>query len=409
MAVDSLVKRFIDERDQKVALIETLASTAEEEGRDLYTTDLETIDNARSRIRELDSQIDKVSGDLEMADSVRSRVRALDPNIVSRDFTYRSAGEYLWDAIHRNENQDAATRFTKYHKRAAEHLGLDKANTIAVAGGFNGLVVASPQGAVLDPSPAGRPLLTALGVTPVTSSTFTRPRIVDPNFDTGVAEQAQEKSELTSKTWDILGEPITLSPVGGYINVSELLIEMISSSLDMVISHMNRRLEWYSERAAVTEIGKTTEVIAAADATAAGIQAAIGAASAAVFTNTRALPTWLAMGPAGYGLLLGLTDLAGRPMFPAVGPSNAMGGGDPNNGVAGLRPVVTGAINDDSLYMGNSAGIEVYEKRMPVLSAIEPAVFGRQIAVVTALAFYSPITQEGATPERNGVVKITIP
>lgn len=412
MAVDALVQRFLSERDQKVALIENLASVAEDEGRDLYETDLETIQNARSRIAALDAQIDKVGSDLEMADGVKQRLSRLDPTVVSRDFSYRSAGEYVWDMLHQSQ-PEAQARMQKFHRRAAEHLGLDKANTVPTAGGFNGLVVASTSGAVLDPSPSGRPLFTALGVNPVTSSTFMRPRIVDANFNTGVAAQGQEKAELVSKTWDIVAEPVQMRVYGGYINVSELLIDMISSSLDMVVTHMNRRLENLSEAAVVTEIAKTTDSVAI---TMPDVMGAIGEAAALVFANTGQLPTWLAMGPEGWGALLGLTDLAGRPLFPAVGPANAIGTSGGANDfamtVAGLRAVVTSGITDTTLYMGNRYGIEVYERRHPVMQALEPAVFGRQIAVASSLGFYSPITAEspdgGTTPaERNGVVKIT--
>lgn len=415
MAIDALVKRLVDERDTKVALIETIAGTAEDEGRDLYPTDMETISKARSRIDELDLQISKVAGDLEMAESVRTRVRALDPMVVGRDFQYRTAGEYMWDALHKHENADAAARWVKFHKRAAEHLGLDKANTMATAGGFNGLVVASTSGAVLDPSPQGRPLFTAMGVRPVTSSQFTRPRLVDPNRLIGVAPQGMEKQELVSKTWDIIAETLTLTVYGGYINVSELLIEMMASSLDMVITHMNRRLEAVSEAAAVAEIDQTTDTVPlAVDADAMAVQGALGQASAMVFANTGALPSWLAMGPTAYGRLIGLTDLAGRPMFPAVAPSNAMGTGAVDQfitGIAGLRAVVTPAITTADMYMSNSFGLEVYERRLPVLQAIEPSVFGRQVSVQTGLCFYRPITTEagpGDIPpaERNGVVKI---
>lgn len=415
MAVDSLVKRFMDERDTKVALIETLAATAEDEGRDLYTTDLETITNARSRISELDAQIDKVGGDLEMADSVKSRIRQLDPNIVSRDFSYRSAGDYMWDLLHRHENADADARFTKFHRRAAQHLGLDKANTVPTAGGFNGLVVAGTSGAILDPSPSGSPLFSALGVNPVTTSTFMRPRIVDPNFTTGVGPQGKEKQELVSRTWDIVAEQLTLVPHGGYINVSEWLLETISSSLDMVVSHMNRRLENLRETAVVTEISKTTDSVAIAGGAAADVSAAFGEAAALLFRNTGQLPQWIAMGPEGFGALIGLSDLAGRPMFPALAPSNAMGTSSPDtfiSNVAGMRAIVTQGITNTDLFIGNRYGLEVYEKRMPVFSAVEPAVLGRQIAVATGLAFYRPITTEspdgGTTPaERNGVIKVT--
>ena len=414
MAVDALVRRFMDERDQKVTLIETLAGSADDEGRDLYATDLETIDNARARIRELDAQIDKVSGDLQMADAVKSRIRTLDPSIVGRDFSYRSAGEYMYDLLHRAEDETANARFQKFHRRAAEHLGLDKANTIATAGGFNGLVVTGTTGAILDPSPTGSPLFTALGAYPAPSSQFSRPRIVDPNFTTGVGPQSKEKAELVSKTWDIVSEVITLKPHGGYINVSEWLLEQVSASLDMVVSHMNRRLEGLRETATVAEMEKTTATVAAAAGDAAGITAALGEAAALLFANTGQLPQWIAMGPDGYGALIGISDLAGRPMFPPVAPSNALGTANMTQfgGGYGIQWIVTQGITDTSLYVGNRYGLEVYEKRMPVFSAVEPAVLGRQIAVATGLAFYRPITAEagaGNVPpeERNGVVKIT--
>ncbi len=57
--------------------------------------------------------------------------------------------------------------------------------------------------------------------------------------------------------------------------------------------------------------------------------------------------------------------------------------------------------------MGNSFGLEIYERPMPLMQAFEPSVYGRQVAVATYLGFYSAITEEGATPKREGTVKIT--
>lgn len=414
--VDSLVQTFLDEREQKVALIETLATTASSEGRDLYETDMETIGNAKARIKKLDEQIDKVSGDLEIAESVRTRMRSLAPDVLNKEWKYRTAGEYMWDALHRNESVEANDRFNRFHKRAAEHMGFDKANTVPVAGGFNGLIISPVVGAILDPSPSGRPLFTALGARPVESMQFMRPRIVDPNFATGVGPQGQEKSELPSKAWDILNDPVQAQVVGGYINVSGLLIEMLSSSLDMVISHMNARLEQATERAAVTEMDATTASVAlAANADGAAINKAIGDAAALVVANTGRLPQWLAMGPTAWGRLVGSSDAAGRPLFPNLGAVNAIGTGGANDyisNVRGLPTVVTWGIDDASMYMGNTFGLEVYERRLPVLQAVEPSVFGRQISVQTAVAFYRPVTKEAVTggsptpAENNGVVKI---
>jgi hypothetical protein len=412
MAVDVMVRRLLDERDQKLSLIDQIAGVADDAGRDLFETENQTIADAQERVRSLNAQVDRLTQDLELADSAKNRIRTLDPNIIAKDFTYRTAGEFLFDVIHRTEDGDSNLRLNKFMSRAAEHMGFDKANTVPVAGGYNGLVVLPSIGPVLDPSPAGRPLFSALGAQTIPTIQFTRPRLVDPNFDTGVGDWGQEKSEGPSKAWDILAETITCTRVGGYINVSEVLTEMLSGSLDMVITHMNRRVSAYSERAVVTELALTTATIAVS---ADDVNAAIGAAAALVVENTGQFPSWLAMGPQGWGALLGTSDLAGRPLFPSIGPVNTNATGratETFTSLSGLNVAVTPAITDKTMYMGNSFGLEVYERPMPLMQAFEPSVYGRQVAVATFLGFYSPITTEAGpsnTPpaKREGTVKIT--
>lgn len=406
MAVDSMVKRLLDERDQKLSLIEQITSVADDAGRDLFDTESGTIKDAQERVRSLNDQVDRLTQDLELADSAKNRIRTLDPNVIAKDFTYRSAGECVWDILHRSDDADASLRLNRMMKRAAEHMGFDKTNTVPVAGGFNGLVVVPTLGPVLDPSPQGRPLFTALGARPAPALTFNRPRIVDPNVFTGVGEVTQEKAEMPSKAWDILSEPVTCTRVGGYINVSEVLVEMIAGSLDMVISQMNHRLEQSSEKAVVDQLATSTATVPVATD---DVVAALGAAAAEVITNTGRPPSWLAMGPQGWGALIGMSDLAGRPLFPAVGPVNAPGTGDATfiGKIMGLDAVVTKGITDKTMYVGNSYGLEVYERPLPLMQAFEPSLYGRQVAVATYLGFYAPITTEGTTPAREGVVKIT--
>lgn len=415
MALDSMLKRYTDERDTKIQLIENLTSVPDEAGRDLYDTELQTIKDAQDRVRSLNGHIAQLSEDLELADTVKDRIRTLDPSIIAKDFSYRSAGEYVYDMLHQHEDHDAHLRLNRFNKRAAEHMGFDKANTQAVAGGFTGLVVSPVLGPVLDPSPTGRPLFTSLNARQITSLSFVRPRIVDPNFTTGVGVVAKEKQEMPSKAWDIVGETVTTTRIGGYINVSGVLEEMMAGSLDMVVNHMNRRVESMSEAAVVTEFGRTGASVAlAADADSAAILRAIGEASTLVVQATSQMPTSIAMGPIGWGRLVGTADLAGRPILPPVAPANALGTGgfdDYFTSIGGLRAVVTPAIADASLYVYNNWGLEVYERRMPMMQALEPSVYGRQVGVSTFLGFYHPLTTEGGpggTPpgERNSIVEI---
>ena len=415
MAIDSMVQRLLKERDGKLALIDQIASVADESGRDLYETEQQTIGEAQERVRSLNAQIDRLTQDLEMSQNARSRIRTLDPSIIAQDFTYRSAGEYFWDLIHKNHDPDAHMRLNKYHARAAEHMGYDKANTVPVAGGFNGLVNVPTLGPVLDPYPGSRPLFTALGPRTITSLEFRRPRIVDPNFTTGVGTVGQEKSEMPSKAWDILSDTLVAERIGGYINVSGVLEEMVAGSLDMIVSHMNKRVAAMSEARVVAEMAQTGASVPLANtATSGDVMAAIGEAVTMVVENTQQLPQWIAMGPKGWGRLIGTVDLAGRPILPPVGPVNALGTASADSysaSISGLRVIVTPAITDPDLYVGNNYGLEVYERPMPMMQVLEPSLYGRQVGVATFLAFYHPVTTEagpGNVPpaEFNSIVQI---
>lgn len=403
---------------------EAIVETAREEDRELTDDDQRRLDTLHAEAERLKGDHERATRDFGITDTARERITTARQQPVH----YRSAGELLWDLLHARDDVDARDRVVRLQRavdqsrqpvrlyRAAEHLGLDKANTVPTAGGFNGLVVAPNVGAVLDPSPVGAPLFGTLGPVPAAGATFQRPRIVDPNFDTGVAGGLQEKAEGPSKAWDILAEPLTLDVIRGYINVSELLLEMLAGSLDMVVGHMNRRLEWSLERAALVAVtdGAGTAIPLAADADAQAVMAAIAAAKAHVFRTTMQWPTWIAFGATGAERLMALTDAAGRPLFPNIGAANAPGvadGAGPPATVAGLSSVPTFAIDDADLYVGNGASLEAYLRRFPIMQALEPSLFGRQVGVAAAVTFYNPITTEspdgGTTPaEREGVAHI---
>src|SRR5262245_4926027 len=113
-----MVKRLLDERDQKLALIDNIASVADENGRDLLESESQTISDAQTRVRSLNDQIDRLSQDLELADTAKNRIRSLDPSIVANDFHYRTAGDCIWDMLHRNDDPDANLRMNRFMKRA---------------------------------------------------------------------------------------------------------------------------------------------------------------------------------------------------------------------------------------------------------------------------------------------------
>jgi len=395
---DVLVKRLADERGTKKTLVESYASAAADEGRDLTASELETISHARSRIAELDLQISAVAEDLEMADGMQDRLRSIDPASVAKQTHYRSAGELFFDVLHQSEEASRA-RYGQAQKRAAQHMGTDKANTVATAGDLGGLTVSPTVGPIIDPYPRGMPLANAIGLIQAPSSMhFMLPRLDDPDFATGVAVQTKEKEELASKKFDVTADPVALATVGGYINVSQQLQSLQAGSLDLIIGHMNRRLSGAIDRTLVAELTKTTSKGAlAADADAATILKAIFDASAAVFTKTGEMARAIVMGPLGYARLGSLVDAAGRPMFNLAGsPSNTIGGAmsasDMQGGVvAGLQVIVTPGIADAEFFVIGADSLTGFIYRFPILEAVEPSLMGRQVAVAAAVAAHQPI------------------
>lgn len=413
----ALLEQSVRERESCVTLIEGVTSAAFEAQRDLSEQDNDTITRAKTRIEFLDQQIEKLSFDPGISDRARA---ALASNGVSGQqipLSYRSAGEALFDLLHLGETASRQRLETEMH-RAAQHMGADAANTVAVAGGLGALVVKPIIGPLIDPTPVGRPFLTALGVMPLdTPLGFQRPRIVDPVLTPGHAQygaapapQGLEKSELVSRAFDIKLDSVESDTYGEYLNVSQKLLSLPIGGLQIILNQFTKRRSQRTERAAVAAVlasASTIDLDAAptGDETDAGmVWDAIWGAASLVYTKTNELPQWLAMGPLSWERVGRLRDRADRPLFPTIGATNAMGamslagGGQPtvNIGPAGLNVIVTPAITGPEMVVGNSAGLEVYEYAYPMLEAIEPAVLGRQLAVASELAFYRPATDETA-------------
>lgn len=416
-ATDPMVDKLMNERGETLSKIQGLKTFAIDKSRDLTAEELESITTYNQRIKSIDAQLEVVTENNLQSEAVQARIAMASPGTNVAGHQYRSAGELLWDVIH-NREREAGARLEAVQRRAAQHMGTTAAGTVAVAGGFGGLIASPITGPVIDLAPKGRPWLSLIGVRPAPSSmTFMRPRIVDPNFDTGVATQALQKQELASQKFDVVADPLQLQTLGGYLNLSRQAEAFIPSALDLVVNQLLKRLAAKTENALAVEVARTaSEVPLAADADAAAVRQAIFDASALVFDQTGALPEWIAMGPQGWARLGGLVDLAQRPLFPFGTAVNANGQSSPGTFTIaglGLTAVVTPGITNGDYFVGNELGIEAYEYVYPTLEAIEPSLLGRQVAVASSLVLYRPTTLEspdgGVTPAQgNGVVRIGV-
>ena len=202
---DKLADVLTHKRDTALGLIEQISAVAVDEGRDLTDQDMQTIEAKNAEVKGYNRQLAVLCDDLELAETTQSRLRGLGSAVVAGDFHYRSAGQLLWDCLHQSE-PDAKQRYGRVMRRAAEHMGTLASNTTPVAGDLGGLVVRPVVGPVADPSPRGMPFATALGIRDIPTSDgfgFSRPYLVDANFETGVAVQTLEKAELASKAFNV--------------------------------------------------------------------------------------------------------------------------------------------------------------------------------------------------------------
>jgi hypothetical protein len=207
---------------------------------------------------------------------------------------------------------------------------------------------------------------------------------------------------------------VNMQLAGGFLNVSQQVISWLPGGWDIIVRQLTRRAQRAAEKAVATSLTTATATVPLADPSdPAAVRAAFGEAAALIFNATSLMPTWLITGPEGWAALYGLTDAAGRPLYPSVNPVNAGGSlsADTTSGsVDGLPLAVAKGLGND-YYLGNAFGLEAYRISLPALEAVEPSVMGRQVAVALGVGTYQPITTEspdgGVTPaKREGIVKI---
>ena len=390
---DIMLAKLRDERESKIKFVDELANTAAAESRDLSTNELEIITRSKDRVGEIDQQLTVLTRESTLDEESQRRLAQLAGAIGASDgpVQYRTAGEFLGDYLatiigEGEKKTHARERLQRYH-RAASHVTTDN---------FTGVFPEAIVGPLINLINSSRPLVSAVGTIPIPSGpTFRRPRLSDPNIATGVAPQAAQKDELVSQAFTLSSDTVDLTTLGGYVNVARQVLDWGVASMDVIVNQLAARYSYATERAAVTAMqGSTSTVPLAAGADAATTIKAIYTAAGKVFEETGQLPTILAAGPLGWARLGSLSSTDGVPTFPFLNPINAqgtMGGvttfaGNP----VGLNLVVTPGIVDDTYWVLNPLGLEVYEQVVGQLSVVEPSVLGIQVAYAGYLGTYRP-------------------
>ena len=233
-----------------------------------------------------------------------------------------------------------------------------------------------------------RPVIDAVGVKamPQGGKVFIRPEVTT---HTSVAVQSAENAALQSGTFVVTDNQVTKGTYGGYVTLSEQSIDWSTPEIiGLVLDDMGRIYANATDNVAADNLKTgatvTSNFTAASGADPAYWSSWISSAATTILSGSNGnLPTHLFVSPDYWGVLMGLSDTADRPLFPQIGPMNAFGNLSPGqvNGVAfGLQVVVDRNFADNTIIVGDATGYEVFEQMKGAISIDVPSTLSRTIA-----------------------------
>jgi phage head maturation protease len=233
-----------------------------------------------------------------------------------------------------------------------------------------------------------RPVIDAVGVKamPQGGKVFIRPEVTT---HTSVGVQSTENTALTQGTFVVTDNQVTKGTYGGYVTLSEQSIDWSTPEIiGLVLDDMGRIYANATDNVAADNLvagASVTSAFAAASETDPSYwQAWVSAAATTILSGSNGnLPTHMFVSPDFWGTLMGLSDTADRPLFPAVGPMNAYGNlmpGQPNGIAFGLQVVVDRNFAANTLIVGDASGYEIFEQQKGAISIDVPSTLSRTIA-----------------------------
>jgi hypothetical protein len=258
-----------------------------------------------------------------------------------------------------------------------------------VTGDLDGLLPVPIVAPVFDGLIGRRPIIDAFGARPMPSSgkVFIRPSITT---HTSVGPQATELTTLQTGTFVVTDNPVTKQTYGGTVNVSLQSIELSDPAvIGLILNDMAKIYGLQTNAAAATDL-ETFVVANSSNITpftttdpAAWAAAAYSAAESILTSGGGSLPTHMFLDPLSWRDLGGLSDTADRPLFPAVGPMNAIGNLSPTSyaGTAfGLQVVVDVNLSSGTIIFGDLSGFEIFEQQRGAISVETPSNLGRTLS-----------------------------
>jgi hypothetical protein len=403
--------------DNHAAQMNAITERAAAENRDLNDVERANFDalnttltNLKPRIEQLvevDRSLD-TTAELFASVSQTGRAELLRTEAPSAAGRYRTAGEYLFDVF--RSFGTSADLTARQRVQQAALINRTEVNGATVADqtldDIVGIVPEPIIGPIWKAVDASRPVHNTLVSRGLTAPLLFRPKLtqrtqVGPQGVAGrlgssrnTGATVDEKKPFVSRDMKLTRVDVEPVALGGVVDVS-LWAEMLSPGLlDIIVSDLADEYAIQSEIMACAEVARagTASAIGGIDFTPATLNEAIYEAAAKVYDLTKRMPSHIGMSVDVWAMIGGLTDDTGRPIFPAIFPSNAPGQQAANSFVGqanGVPRVVSPGFDPGTLVVYAADSIESFERRLGVLQAVEPERAGRVVSysgLYTALA-----------------------
>ena len=388
---NAVLDRLEAQRAEQIQFIDNLLARVDTDGRDLVDAETANLTAARERIAELDQQISPLR-DFESlrGDAAAGTARALGPadggeprGLATGGHSYASAGAFIVDRLRArgvpwaNLAPDPA---------AAARIAAAVENQLTTD--TPGLLPVPVVGDVVNTIDASRPFLTSIGVRSmggIPGKQFSRPKITQ---HVAVGKQAAEKTQLPSRKMIIGSVDFIKETYGGTVDISRQDIDWTSpSAWDALVRDLAAVYAAETENAVADAFAAAvTQNVDAATGDLAGWVAALYQAAAKAYAGGAAagttpmgkLPNRLWMSIDMWATFGSLVDQARVILNPG-----ALGSGDLSTfagDMLGVPRVVVPSFPAGTAILGPSDGYEAYEEMIGLLSAVEPSLFGVEVA-----------------------------
>lgn len=397
-----VLDRLEEQRATQIEFVEQTLSRVEAENRDLGETDRKNLEAARDRVKELDAQIKPLREFAELRDAHQSTTRSYTSTRVNddgksrlaarteeREHEYRSAGEFLadgWRAARKGDTT-AGDRLRSVGV-GVEGGMLTQSRAVAphnTTAEVTGLLPVKIVGAIMSDVDAARPFVTSVGARDlggIPGTSFERPTVTQ---HVAVGKQAAEKAALPNRQFVVGAVPFTKDTFGGWANVSRQSIDWTSPGVwDALMTDFIEQYAIETENAAAdafaASVVQTQELgqALAADPTLEQLMRGLYGAAAKSYAGSGRLPDtiWASL---DWWVKLGvLIDHLKASTAGDGGGSTSVGSFVGN--LLQVNRVIVPSFPDGTLIVGVKSRTEVYEDRIGFLSAVEPKVFGVELA-----------------------------